>query len=579
MKPTLALCTGLMAAIVSLEGCGGSDDTPAAPPPAPAPPPVAKVLSASDCSALVSATSVTNAPVMMSAVWVAADTQKASSTAATFLPAHCVIKGTVNPRTGSDGVAYGIQFELRLPAQWNDRFFFQGGGGTDGSLGAAYGTINSADGGANVALTQGYAVVSTDGGHQNALLTTTAAFGVDNQARIDYGYNAIDKTATTAKSLIGIAYGKAPDHSYFVGCSNGGRQGMQFSQMFPDYFDGIVAGDPVMDLGSITAAEVWGLQQIAAISPKDVNGNPLWYQSYSASDRQLYTNAYLQACDANDGVVDGMVQDAGTCRFDPSVLQCSGAKNDSCLSAGQVSALKAIVGGPTLASGEKMSAPGYLTARETPVEGYPLDYGWMAPTGQPTRLLGSATSPPGDIALGGTQIPYLHITPPDATFDPLAIQWDSYADRMTVNAPWLSTRLDLSAFKARGGKMFFYHGVSDPGPTVANTTRYYQRLAALNGGYAETQKFARYFQIPGMGHCSGGPTTDSFDQLAAIVEWVENGTAPDKLIAKARSNNTALTSVTPAIPAGRTRPLCPYPAHAAYKGSGSVDDAENFSCQ
>ena len=579
MNPTLALCTGLMAAIVTLEGCGGSDDAPAPPPPAPPPAPAAKVLTETDCSALATAPSVSNAPVIASAAWVEAGTQKASQSAADFLPAHCVLKGTVNPRTGSDGVAYGVQFELRLPAQWNARFFFQGGSGTDGSLSAAYGTINSADGGNNVALTQGYAVVSTDGGHQNSLLTTTAAFGADNQARIDYGYNAIDKTATTAKSLIGIAYGRAPDRSYFVGCSNGGRQGMQFSQLFPDYFDGIVAGDPVMDLGSITAAEVYGLQQIAAISPKDASGNPLYYQAYSATDRQLYTKAYLQACDANDGVVDGMVQDAGACHFDPSVLQCAGAKNDTCLSAGQVSALKAIVGGPMLASGEKASVPGYLTTRETPVEGYPLDYGWMSPAGQPTRLFGTATSPPGDIALGGTQIPYLHMSPPDPSFDPLAIQWDTYVDRMTVNAPWLSTRLDLSAYKARGGKMIFYHGASDPGPTVANTTRYYQRLAALNGGYAETQKFARYFQIPGMGHCSGGPATDSFDQLAAIVAWVEKGTAPDTLTASARSNNTALTTVTPAIPAGRTRPLCPYPTHAAYKGSGSVDDAANFSCK
>ncbi|MDB5998429.1 MAG: feruloyl esterase, partial [Rhizobacter sp.] len=425
---------------------------------------------------------------------------------------------------------------------------------------------------------QGYAVVSTDGGHENALLTTTAAFGVDTQARIDYGYNAIDKTAVTAKSVIGAVYGKAPDRSYFVGCSNGGRQGMQFSQRFPTYFDGIVAGDPVMDLGSITAAEVWGLQKISSLVAKDPAGNPLWFQAYSAADRKLYTDAYLAACDASDGVADGMVQDASACHFDVSQLQCTGAKNDSCWSAAQVQAVRDIVGGPVTASGQRMSVPGYLAKRETPVEGYPLDFGWMSPAGQPTRLLGSATTPPGDLALGGAQIPYLHMTPPVPAYDPLAIVWDDYADRMTVNPPWLSTRLNISAYAAKG-KMIFYHGASDPGPTIANTTRYYQQLAAQNGGFDETKKFARFFPIPGMGHCSGGPATDSFDPLAAIVAWVENGTAPDVLVAKARANNTALAAVTPAIPANRTRPLCAFPLHAKYKGSGSVDDAANFSCQ
>jgi feruloyl esterase len=560
------------ASLFVLEACGGNDDT--SPPAAP----TAKTLAAADCTALTSKT-YDNAPVLAASTWVDAGTAKASTTAATFLPAHCIVKGTINPRTGVDGVPYGIMFELRLPAQWNGRFFFQGGGGTDGSVSPAYGIINPGDGGDNVALSQGYAVVSTDGGHENSTLPVTAAFGKDNQARIDWGYNAIDKTAVTAKSIITGTYGKAADRSYFVGCSNGGRQGMLFSQRFPSYFDGIVAGSPVMDLGSITAAEVWGLQQIAAISPKDASGAPLWYQSFSDADRRLFSDAYVKACDVMDGVADGMVQDPSVCHFDPVVLQCAGAKTDSCWSAAQVQAMKAVVGGPVTGSGARMTVPGYLSVRETVVEGYPLDSGWMSPAGQPSRLLGSATSAPGDIALGGTQIPYLHITPVDTTLDPLKIVWDDYADRMTVNPPWLSTSLDLAAYKARNGKLIFFHGASDPGPSIANTMRYYQRLAQLNGGYVETQKFARFFPVAGMGHCSGGPSADSFDPLAAIVDWVEKGTAPDRLVAKARAANTALGSVTPAIPVTRTRPLCPFPTHASYKGSGNSEDAANFSCQ
>jgi feruloyl esterase len=181
--------------------------------------------------------------------------------------------------------------------------------------------------------------------------------------------------------------------------------------------------------------------------------------------------------------------------------------------------------------------------------------------------------------LGGAQIPYLHLTPPDPAFDPIGINWDTYPDRMTIDPPWLSTRLDISSFKARGGKMILYHGVSDPGPSVANTINYYNRLAQINGGIAATQTFARLFTVPAMTHCSGGPSTDSFDQLAAIVDWVENGVAPDVMVAATRAANaTGLNAVKPAIPANRTRPLCAYPKSAVYK-AGDVEKAESFVCQ
>lgn len=560
--------------VFSLAACLGDDDEVTAEPP----PPVNKRLVEADCTAIAGRAYI-NDPVFASARWVADGVEKAAPTASGTLPAHCVVQATVAPRTGTDGVAYGIQFELRLPATWNGRFFFQGGSGTDGTLPPAVGIINSADGGNRVALSQGYAVVTTDGGHQNATLPTSAAFGLDAQARIDWGYNAIDKTAVTAKAIIRASYGAFPEHAYFLGCSNGGRQGMMFTQRFPDYFDGVVAGAPVMDLGSITAAEMWGLQQFAKVAPRNGDGSVAWHQSFSPADRQLFTDAYVSACDLGDGVADRMVQNPLACRFDPAVLQCTGAKDDTCWSAAQVAAVKSTVNGPVNASGSHVMVPGYSLARETAVEGYLLDAGWMAPSGQPSRLIGTATSLPGDFALGGAQIPYLHLTPPDPTFDPLTIDWDSYPDRMTRAPPWLSTQLDLSSFKARGGKMILYHGVSDPGPSVANTLNYYHRLAQINGGIADTRSFARLFMVPAMTHCSGGPATDSFDQLAAIVDWVENGVAPDMMIARTRAANaTGLAAVTPTIPANRARPLCAYPKTAVYQ-AGDIEKAESFACQ
>jgi feruloyl esterase len=564
------------ALLLSLAACfgGGDDDDAPTPPPAGG----ARTLSEAACTSVGSRT-YTNSPVFGASRWVAEGTEKAATTATTALPAHCVVQGTIAPRTGVGGVPYGIQFELRMPAAWNGRFFFQGGGGTDGSVSPATGIINSADGGNNVALSQGYAVVSTDGGHQNSTLATTAAFGADPQARIDWGYNAIDKTAVTAKSIIQGSYGAAPDKSYFLGCSNGGRQGMMFTQRFPDAFDGVVAGAPVMDLGSITAAEIWGLQQFAKAAPRDSTGGIVWSQSFSPADRQLFTDAYVKTCDATDGVADGMVQNPFACSFDPAVLQCTGAKNDTCWTPTQVAAVKATVAGPVTSSGGPVRVPSYSLPRETPVEGYVIDTGWMTPSGQPSRLIGTATSLPGDFAFGAVQVPYLHITPPDPTFDPLGINWDTYPNRMTIDPPWLSTRVDISAFKARGGKMIFYHGISDPGPSVSNTINYYNRLVQLNGGLTPTQAFARLFMVPAMTHCSGGPSTDSFDQLSAIVNWVEKGVAPEQIVAKARAANASgLTSVKPAIPADRTRPLCAYPKTAVYK-SGDVEKAESFACQ
>jgi feruloyl esterase len=242
--------------------------------------------------------------------------------------------------------------------------------------------------------------------------------------------------------------------------------------------------------------------------------------------------------------------------------------------------LKAVMSGPLTSSGTPFKSPGYKTVGEFAVPGYRVDPGWMAPSGQSTRLFGTETALPGDFGLGVYPTPYLHMTPPQPSFNPITdVNWDTWGATMTVDAPWLMADPDISAFRKRKGKILFYHGTGDPGPNIVNTINYYEQMAALNGGVAETTQFARLFMVPAMGHCGSGPSTDSFDRLKPMVDWVEQGIAPDAIVASARAGNTDLNAVTPVIPANRTRPLCPYPKHAQYKGSGNVDDAANFACQ
>ena len=240
-------------------------------------------------------------------------------TAATdALPEHCIVRGRVNPRVGVNNTPFAISFELRLPSVWNGRFFFQGGGGNDGVVLPATGNPRN---GGPVALARGFAVVSTDGGHSSP---SAASYGFDPQARIDHAYNAYDKTVVVAKGLIGHYYGKQPDRSYILGCSGGGRQGMMFAQRFPSYFDGIVAIAPAMRVatGASTSA-AWETIAYAAIAPLDATGKPILSRAFSDEDLTLLSRGILQACDALDGIADGMVT-----IFKPaaSIRQCCAAR-------------------------------------------------------------------------------------------------------------------------------------------------------------------------------------------------------------------------------------------------------------
>lgn len=540
---------------LALAACGGSDgagDAAAGP----AWPPAHGAYAAA-CTRLAATARLEK--TTLSARYVAAGTRRPGGAATgDFLPGHCVVTGSINPRVGVDGKPYAIGFELSLPDDWNGRFLFLGGGGNDGIL-RDTSLSSSISGGTPSPLGQGFAVVSTDAGHSG----TTASFGADPQARIDHAYNSYDRTAVTAKSLIAAHYGRKPEHSYFSGCSGGGRQGMMFSQRFPDYFDAITAGAPAMRVSSgATVAAMWNVSRFNAIAPRDEAGARILSKAFSNADLNLVAEAVKSSCDAADGVADGMVNNTRACRFDPAVLQCSGAKAADCLSAEQVDALGQVFAGPRNSEGQALYA------------GQPWDPGLAAP-GWRAWTLGSSTTATPDaryITLMADALANEFFTPPQPGFDPLGFNFDTDPARMAAYSAMYDTYADdrLTAFRQHGGKLLLIHGMSDPIFSANDTVDYYERLAANHGGIARTQEFARAFLVPGMNHCSGGPATDNFDSIQAMVDWVEKGIAPDTIAARALP--------TQADHPNRTRPLCAYPRFARYKGSGSVEDAGSFVC-
>jgi hypothetical protein len=448
------------------------------------------------------------------------------------LPAHCRVDGTIDPRIGVDGKPYGIGFAITLPDAWNRRFLFQGGGGLNGVVQAPLGAQAA---GSVAALARGFAVVSTDTGHRGAG-AFDAAFLKDQQANLDFSYVAIGRVAELAKQIIAKYYGRPAEHSYFAGCSTGGREGMVMSQRYPRYFDGIVSGDPAMRTGFSNLALRWISVAFSQITPKDAAGKFVPGGAFSESDRNLVVSSLLKQCDAKDGLQDGMIFNTQGCDFDPAMLRCGGAKNDSCLSAPQVDALKHAFSGPKDARGSQL------------YPGFPYDAGIASKGGLP-GLLTSVLIPVG---------PPGPVTRQDV-------------DREAIEAPNPlvdSIFTNLTTFSGHGGKLLFYHGVSDSWFSPLDTLEYYQKMAGDNGGIEKVKEWSRLYLVPGMGHCGGGDATlDSFDFLDAVVHWVEDGKAPDSVVASGR-----------AFP-GRTRPLCAYPKYAQYKGQGDPEDAHNFECR
>jgi feruloyl esterase len=547
--PTLGLVTaGLLAGCAS-----GPTDTPS-----PARPGSVSNAAAA-CAAL--AQRALDGGRIVEAVFVAAGTQKARMPAGNRevgepLPEHCIVRGRLDERTGADGKPYHTGFELRLPTAWSGRLLYQGGGGNDGIVFNAVGRNTGALGWADHGLARGYAAVSTDAGHQGP----QPEFGLDPQARIEHAYRAHERTAKTAKALVGAYYGRGADKSYFIGCSGGGRQGMMFSQRFPELFDGIAAVAPAMRVSEgATISAAWTVQKFLAIAPKGADGKPVLARALSDADLNLVANAVLERCDAADGLKDGLVQRA--CNFDPAVLQCAGEKTDACLAKAQVDALRDVMAGPRNRAG----TPLYF--------GWPWDPGiagadwrnWtlgFAPEGQPNNAR--------HITLMAGALGYEFVTPPDPQLSTLNLDFDRDPPRMQAFHKVYGTADDvaLDGYRQRRGKLLFFHGTADPIFSSIEMEDYMRRVNTKHGE-AVAGEFARLFLVPGMNHCAGGPATDAFDGLSALTRWVEQGEAPERIVARGTS----------ATFEGVARPLCRWPKAAIYKGSGDTKDAANFECR
>jgi hypothetical protein len=476
------------------------------------------------------------------AAWVPAgpSTERGPGAAAVNRPAHCRVDGMIDRRTGVGGDAYGIGFAVSMPENWNGRFLQQGGGGLNGTVAEPMGPVGA---GRQPALLRGFAVATTDTGHQaKGGGGFDAKFMQDQQAMIDFEYAAIGRVAVIAKQIVEAYYAKPPARSYFAGCSTGGREAMLMTQRYPLYFDGVIAGAPAMRTGHSNLADRTVSVALSRIAPKGADGKPVPGGGLSDGDRKLIINKLLDACDARDGVKDGMIFDPIGCNFDPAILVCKGPKAEGCLSEKQAAALKEGFAGPKDSRGNQVY-PGFF-----------FDTGIAATGGGIPGLIGSGPSPLGSLNSSSEQ-----------NIDKEAAEADANpGSRLGDSANWTN----LSTFAARGGKLIFFHGVSDPWFSAKDTIGYYERMEEANGGQEQVKNWSRLFLSPGMGHCSGGSAAlDSFDLLSALVDWVEKGTAPDSVTAAGR----AFTD--------RSRPLCAFPAHAQYKGQGNPEDAANFECK
>lgn len=449
------------------------------------------------------------------------------------LPAYCRVEGIINRRIGVGGEEFGNNFALAMPEKWNGDFLMQGGGGGNGTVQAPLG-LNAA--GRIPGLMRGFAVVSTDTGHKSRRGTFDFDFMKDQQAYLDFAYLANAQVAGVAKQIIAQYYGKPAAHSYFSGCSTGGREGMILSQRYPTVFDGIISGDPAMRTGlSNLAIGQWIPVAFNQIAPKDANGKPIIAQAITDSDRKLIMDTLLKQCDAKDGIADGMISDPLACNFDPEVLACKGENSNSCLAPEKAAAIKRALSGPKTSSGTQVY-PSFLYDVGITASG-PIR-GLLSPG---PGIFGPATT---DMSIDVDKEALAGVQP--------------LVDSMSKN---------LTTFSAHGGKLIFYHGNSDPWFSPLDSFNYYKEMATANGGLEAVSKWSQFYFVPGMGHCGGGQALDQFDLLGAMVNWVEKGTAP-----------SSVTATGKAFP-GRSRPMCAYPKHAQYKGQGEVQDANSFECR
>ena len=439
------------------------------------------------------------------------------------LPAFCRVAITVKPSTDSD-----VKVEVWMPASgWNGKFMAVGNGGWAGTI--SYASMTAP-------LAHGYATASTDTGHEGKGGDGSFALGHPEKLT-DFGHRAVHEMTVKAKAIIAAYYGQDARLAYWNGCSTGGRQGLKEAQRFPADFDGIVAGAPANDWTHLMAQAIWISQAVL----KDES-------SYiPPSKYPLIHDSVLLACDARDGVKDGVLEDPRRCKFDPKVLECKGPDGPACLTAPQVETARKVYSSATNPRTKQPIFPSLMRESEL---------GWAIPAGaQPA------------------QIPYdyfKYVVFKDPNWDYKALNFDSdialtdQIDNGTINA----TDPNLKAFFAHRGKLLQYHGWSDNQISPLNSVNYYETVVDAMGGTNKVRDSYRLFMMPGMAHCRGGDGVNSFDSISVMEQWVEHGKAPEQIVASRVQDGKI----------ERTRPLCPYPQVATYNGTGSTDDAANFVC-
>lgn len=456
-------------------------------------------------------------------------------------PSFCRVAATLAPAADSD-----IKVEVWMPVSgWNGRFRGLGNGGFAGYINYA---------GLAAAVTQGYAASSTDTGHS----TNDASWALGHPEKVfDYGYRAVHEMTIDAKAIVKEFYGGEAKHAYFASCSNGGRQALMEAQRYPADYDGILAGAP---------ANSWVPMLAAGINVLQATDGPGYI---SAAKIPAIAKAVLAACDAQDGVTDGILNDPRQCHFDPSALKCKEQESDACLTAAQLKSLETIYAGSRDASGMQIF-PGMLPGAEDGEGGWKP---WITGTEKGKSAyqffvggyFSNMVYGKKDWDFRGANI--------DAA---LKLAYEKTADAMDAVNP------DLKAFLGRGGKLILYHGWNDPAISSLNTINYFNSVKGANG---EESADVRLYMVPGMQHCSGGPGATSFGQrdaatrgdaehdiFTAMVQWVEGGQAPGQLIATKYGEGADADSVQ------MTRPLCPYPQSARYKGAGDPNVAASFEC-
>jgi feruloyl esterase len=446
----------------------------------------------------------------------AADNQTAAYRA---LPSFCRVAATLTPSADSD-----IKIEVWMPASgWNGKLQAVGNGAFSGAI--AYPAMAAA-------LARGYATASTDTGHAGN--TGSFAFGHPEKV-IDFGWRAVHEMTVTSKKIIAGYYDAAPKLSYWTGCSAGGRQAMKEAQLFPADFDGIVAGAPGLDWTGRAA-------QAVRVAKRLENNQAA---QLSSAQTQLLHRAVVQACDLLDGLKDGLLEDPLQCKFDPAVLQCNGAEGGECLTPAQVETARLLYSA-AVNPASKREIAGLAPGSElgwTP-------HGWTA-SAQATGL---------------DQFRFIVFNDPGWNIQ--KFNFDSDIVRAESSDTINALDPNLTPFIERGGKLIQYHGWSDPQIAPGNSTQYYTR-AMKTVGPAKVHDAYRLFMAPGMGHCSGGEGPNSFDMVGALERWVEHGQPPEQIVASHSAKGVV----------DRTRPLCPYPQVAVYKGTGNPDEAASFECR